>query len=172
MWATLGRGNPGWGGTLQSSANSTPRNKLSIEGAAGWWSQFSLQLSCTVLFCLTAFFFQTAPNTSQTSTLFSSTCRRFLRSEVVPALIPPIFHIMKSDRWQVCYSDRKNHTGLQISAGYYHLLPILLWSQIRKSFLVLFYGEWLLKALPHQKSFMNFLKHLSLSHPSTTTTIR
>ena len=48
---------------------------------------------------------------SSSSQHIFSICRRLLRGEVLPALLMPIFHIMKSDTWQASKSDRESDTG-------------------------------------------------------------
>lgn len=155
-----------------------------MEGAPGGKSQFLLQLSCTVsvFYKKTTFFFQRALSTSQTSMFFSPICRKLLRSEGLPALPMPSFHIKKSEHGKPVtltghHTQGSCHSARVLLLHYCLLLILPPYPGAVKPNLNVVLGFvswqwWLLKALPHFKCIMTCLKHLALPYLSSRTRIK
>lgn len=155
-----------------------------MEGAPGGQSQFPLQLSCTVsvFYKKTTFFFQRALSTSQTSTFFSPVCRKLLRSEGLPALPMPSFHMKKSEHGKPVtltghHTQGSCHSARVLLPHYCLLLTLPPYPGAVKPNLNVVLGFvswqwWLLKALPHFKSIMTCLKYLALPYLSSRTRIK
>lgn len=114
VWATPRQGLP-WVGRLPvveaaEGHSSTAPSKWDSQPFTIWCQIavfITVQLYCFVFFFFeTSFFFQTAPNTSQTSRFSSSTHRRLLRSEVLLGLLVPIF-----PKWKVTCGKSVTVTG-------------------------------------------------------------
>lgn len=188
MWATPRWGSPAWGGSLQRGSRGSSANSIPSSGdnqALIGRSQCTIaQLYYFVFFFFffTVFCFQTAPNMSQTSTVFSSTYRRLSRSEVLPCSAQAHFSCnekwpMASQwQWQGLTHSSVIQPGLRYPITAYFLFGHhiqVTCSQSWTLFLVSFHGEWCLcRTLPHGQSIMNLCKNPARPHLSTRTGFR